>query len=355
MENAAIVEQYGIRTSNEAIKPLGAGLINSTWKIDIEGHGPGYVLQRVNRKVFKSPQDIASNLDLLNNHAGRTEPGYLFIAPLRTKYGETLVEADGEFYRLFPYVPESKTLTVVSSPDLAYEAAKQFGKFSEVFRNFDPAKLKTTIPDFHNLGMRFGQFTAAVNADQARRSASVRKEIEFLLGEQDFVTTYQKIVATPEFQRRVTHHDTKISNVLFSNSNLGICVIDLDTTMAGLYISDVGDMMRTYLPEAGEEEKDVARVEVRPMYFEAIAEGYLSQMSSHLTREELSQFLYSGYFLIYMQALRFLADYLNGDQYYSTTYEGQNLVRASNQIALLRSYRQQEAGFKRLLTGRKFY
>src|SRR5688572_1815005 len=133
MKTSDIISQYGISASNDAIKPLGAGLINSTWRVD--AGGLSYVLQRVNRKVFKAPQDIAYNLELLNQHAQKTEPDYLFIAPLRTDAGKTLVEAANEFYRLFPYVAESKTLTVVSNPDLAHEAAKQFGKFSQVFKD----------------------------------------------------------------------------------------------------------------------------------------------------------------------------------------------------------------------------
>lgn len=354
MTPADILLQYGIRVPNEKIKPLGEGLINSTWKVEADQHRE-YVLQRVNNKVFKEPRHIAHNLEQLKRYVAQTEPGYKFVAPLPTVGGASLVETDGEFYRLFPYVTGCRTFTAVSHVDHAYEAALQFGKFAQVFAEFDPSKLKTTIPDFHNLEMRFNQFVQARHEDREKRSMLTNTEIEFLLNEQHLVKTYRKIVGTLEFRRRVTHHDTKISNVLFDQHGKGLCVIDLDTTMPGLFISDVGDMLRTYLAEAGEEERDLTHIEVRPEYFEAVSEGYLSQMGAHLSEEERGQFIYAGYYLIYMQALRFFTDYLNGDVYYNTTYDGQNLARARNQIRLFQSYGQFEADFRRLLARRRYY
>ncbi|MEP6845974.1 MAG: aminoglycoside phosphotransferase family protein, partial [Panacibacter sp.] len=146
---------------------------------------------------------------------------------------------------------------------------------------------------------------------------------------------YENILQNPEFKKRVTHHDTKISNVLFDSDNKGLCVIDLDTVMPGHFISDVGDMMRTYLSPAGEEESDLSAIEVREAYFEAIVNGYLSEMQDELTTTEKDYFIYAGKFMIYMQALRFMADYLNNDIYYGAKYELHNLNRAINQLTLL--------------------
>jgi aminoglycoside phosphotransferase (APT) family kinase protein len=152
------------------------------------------------------------------------------------------------------------------------------------------------------------------------------------------VETYAKIRQDPDFHLRVTHHDTKISNVLFDAQGKGICVIDLDTVMPGHFISDVGDMMRTYLSPASEEEKDFSKLEVRPDFYRAIREGYLEEMGGQMTLGEKRHFFFAGEFLIYMQALRFLTDYLDNDIYYGRSYENHNLVRAGNQLALLRAY-----------------
>src|SRR5206468_9716554 len=135
------------------------------------------------------------------------------------------------------------------------------------------------------------------------------------------------IKVNPLFRQRVTHHDTKISNVLFNEQDKAVCVIDLDTVMPGYFISDVGDMMRTYLSPTSEEEKDFAKINVREEFFEAIVTAYLSEMKGQLTEIEKSHFIYAGKFMIYMQAIRFLTDHLNNDLYYGARYEGHNLIR----------------------------
>jgi hypothetical protein len=130
--------------------------------------------------------------------------------------------------------------------------------------------------------------------------------------------------------------------VLFDANHKGLCVIDLDTVMPGYFISDIGDMMRTYLSPANEEEKDFSKIEIRQEYFESIWKGYMSEMKDELNREEKSHFIYAGEFMIYMQALRFLTDHLNNDVYYGARYEGQNFVRAGNQMQLLKKLMEKE-------------
>jgi Ser/Thr protein kinase RdoA (MazF antagonist) len=163
------------------------------------------------------------------------------------------------------------------------------------------------------------------------------------------VKTFQAIQSSELFKIRVTHHDTKISNVLFDQYDKGICVIDLDTVMPGYFISDVGDMLRTYLSPVSEEEKDFSKIQARDEYFTAIVEGYLSYMSIDLNAEELRHFVYSGMFMIYMQAIRFLTDHLNNDVYYGAAYEGHNFIRAKNQITLLTRLKEKEACFNELV------
>ncbi|MGZ3910819.1 MAG: phosphotransferase, partial [Flavisolibacter sp.] len=158
--------------------------------------------------------------------------------------------------------------------------------------------------------------------------------IRVLKEHQDIVSSYEKLTRSKAFKSRVTHHDTKISNVLFDEKDKGLAVIDLDTVMPGYFISDVGDMMRTYLSPVSEEEKDFSKIGIREDFFQAIAEGYLGKMGGQLSEEEMMHFVYSGLFMSYMQALRFLTDHLNNDRYYGAAYEGQNFTRAGNQVVL---------------------
>ena len=110
--------------------------------------------------------------------------------------------------------------------------------------------------------------------------------------------------------------------------------------MPGHYISDLGDMMRTYLCPVNEEEKDLSKISVRKIFYHAIVDGYVAEMGEELSKEEKKYFTFAGRFMIYMQALRFLTDHLNNDVYYGARYEGHNYVRAANQAGLYRQLKE---------------
>lgn len=332
-----VLDVYGLDSKEFTVEPFGSGLINHTWKVS--NAEKAYVLQRININVFKSPGDIAHNLLLLKRHLDLTAPKYLFVAPIDTVNGDQLVELEGDFYRLFPFVKGSHSLDSVTKSEEAYHAAKQFGKFTRMLDAFDVKKLKPTISDFHNLPLRVEQFKQALKTAADDRLKRAAWAIEETVRHLDIAVDYQRITEEGNLTNRVIHHDTKISNVLLSEgTGVGLCVIDLDTVMPGYFISDVGDMMRTYLSEANEEETNLDRVQVRVEIFSAIYKGYMEEMHRILSVAEDKLFVYSGKFMIYMQALRFLTDFLNGDVYYKTTYPEQNLKRALNQIDLLNKY-----------------
>jgi Ser/Thr protein kinase RdoA (MazF antagonist) len=327
-----ILQQYGF-DQGVSVVPLGNGLINTTWLVTTIAGGK-FVLQRINHQVFKDPEAIAFNIRSIGVYLQRQHPGYLFTNPLLTVTGKDMVEADGEWYRMFPFIEGSHTIDVVELPRQAYEAARQFGKFTKLLSGFDAAKLKITLPGFHNLPMRYRQFETALKNASAIRIQAAEKEMKLLVAHNDVVKQYEELL--PYLAIRVTHHDTKISNVLFDEQGKGLCVIDLDTVMPGYFISDAGDMMRTYLCPVSEEEQDFEQVVVRKDFYEAVKQGYLDEMGDTLSAFEKEHFLFAGKMMVYMQALRFLTDYLNNDIYYGSRYEGHNLVRAGNQLALLR-------------------
>jgi Ser/Thr protein kinase RdoA (MazF antagonist) len=329
----AVLQHFALGTSEPIVETFGTGLINNTWVVKTAEKK--YILQRINQNVFKDPQGIDDNITAIDDYLKKNFPGYIFTSQVVSKEGLTLINEDENYFRLFEFIEGSHAYTVLQNPQLAYEAAKQFGKFTRLLSGFDAPQLKTTIPNFHNLSLRYEQFEAAIKNASNVRLVSSKESIDVLKSHYDIVETFEAIKVNPDFKIRVTHHDTKISNVLFDKNNKGICVIDLDTVMPGYFISDVGDMMRTYLSPADEEETDFTKIDVREDYFEAIVHGYLSEMHDELSAEEKKYFVYAGKFMIYMQALRFLADYLNNDVYYGAKYELHNFNRAWNQIALL--------------------
>jgi aminoglycoside phosphotransferase (APT) family kinase protein len=315
------------------IKPVQSGLINTTLRV-ITGEKV-YLLQKVNTHVFKWPGLIDENLRLIDRYLQQHAPGYLFTAPVLSREGKGLVEVDGAFYRVFEWVEGSHTIDTVAAPAQAREAAAQFGKFTALLDGFDAEKLQITLPDFHNLGLRVAQFEQSIdngNSERIRESADI---IAYLRSQSGILERFETFARNPETRQRVTHHDTKISNILFDKEDKGLCVIDLDTVMPGYFLSDLGDMYRTYVCPVSEEEKDLDMLTVRKPFMDAIRNGYLSAMDTTLSNFEKDHFELGGQVLIYMQAIRFLADYLNNDVYYGSRYPGHNLVRAANQARLL--------------------
>ena len=335
-----ILKEFGLGI-NATVKPFGSGLINNTWLITDKGND--YILQRINQNVFKEPPDIANNIRLICNYFKDQHPNYLFVCPCKTIAGDDMLFINEEgYFRLFPFIKDSYTTDVVNSPLQAFEAAKQFGRFTNLLSKFPTGSLKITLPDFHNLPLRYSQFEKAIKQGNKKRIRESAETIQFLQQQHEIVTISEQTRNNQDFKTRVTHHDSKISNVLFDINNHGLCVIDLDTVMPGYFISDFGDMMRTYLSPVSEEEKSFSRIEIREEYFKAIADGYLSEMGHELTSIEKEHLVYAGKFMTYMQALRFITDHLNNDIYYGAKYEGHNFLRANNQMVLLKKIIEKE-------------
>lgn len=332
----SILKAYGFTKENIKIQQIGSGLINRTYLLSNLFNSEKFVLQQINTKVFTNPLAIANNIQAVAHFLKTNFPDYLFPVPVATVSQQGMFVHHGEYWRLSPFVDGTVALDTLSSPKQAYEAAKQFGKLSRLLNNFNSSKLKSTIVGFHDLELRFQQFKQALNQASTTTKVKAVLEIETALAFKHILSQYLQFSSKADFPYRVMHHDTKISNALLDKDTFeGICVIDLDTLMPGKFISDLGDMMRTYLCEFSENEKDLSKVTIRLDYFSAMIEGYLSEMVSVLTPTEKELILFSGKYIIYMQALRFLTDFLNENIYYPINYEEQNLDRARNQFKLL--------------------
>ncbi len=345
----SILSQYGFDESEFSVKSFGNGLINHSWKIIYSGKE--FLLQKINQQVFKRPLEILENCRLLELYFKKNHPGYLFVAPLPTlsKFNYAF-DNEKNVYRLFPFIKNSHSFDAVSDPQLAFEAAKQFGMFTRLLSAFDPAGLHTPLPDFHNLPLRYQSYQEALENAGSLRIEQSQQVISYVQEQRSIVEAFEKTRENKSFAERVIHHDAKINNVLFDvGTNKALCLIDLDTVMTGYYISDVGDMLRTYLSPASEEESDFNNIQIREEYFYAIVRGYLGEMQPVLSKKEVQQFVYAGKFAIYMQVLRFITDYLNNDQYYQIRYPGQNLVRANNQVVLLKRYLEKESRLNEIL------
>jgi Ser/Thr protein kinase RdoA (MazF antagonist) len=347
-EWSAVLEAFGIDTASHEVAAFGSGLIHSTNLVTCQGK-PEYILQRVNHQVFRKPEDIAHNLRVIGNFLKQQAPQYHFTYPLTTTDGQDYAIRNGNYYRIFRFMKGTHSVDVCQEPEQAYEASRQFGKFTAVLEELRTDMLRYTIPGFHDLLLRYNQFLEAISKGDRNRLEQTRDLARFLTERKGIVDIYQHIQNDAYFKKRVTHHDTKISNVLFDENGKGVCVIDLDTVMPGYFFSDMGDMIRTYVSPANEEEQDLDKISIRKDFVKAIFQGYNEEMGDLLSEKERSSFIYSGKFMIYMQALRFYTDHLNNDIYYGAQYEGHNLQRARNQARLLEILESSERELVRLI------
>lgn len=345
------LKQFNLNYDDYQISTFGSGLINKTYKLTAKQGTESYILQQINKSVFKSPILVTKNIQNVGEYLLAKYPNYLFVGLVPSVNGEFSVkDTDGEFYKLSKFIKNSLTINTVDNCKQAYEAALKFGEFTSLLKDFDINDLHYTLTNFHNLTIRFEEFEKQLSTADKNRLIAAKDAIDLIYKHKNIVDTYNEIVKNNLIPIRVVHHDTKINNILFDEFNSGLCVIDLDTIMPGYYISDLGDMFRTYLCPVDEEEQDLTKIKIRADIFNAIATGYLKKMGEMLTPSEKKLFVYAGKFMIYMQAIRFLTDFLANDLYYGEKYPGHNLARAKNQLTLLAQYISSSNLFEEMVT-----
>ncbi len=329
-----ILHAFNIGEDFEIVQ-IPTGHINLTFKIIKKPNSS--ILQRVNKNIFTKPDRIANNIKLASDHLTKHHPTYLFLKSIKTDEGKEMeYDEEGFPWRLFPFIEDTFTMDSVETPEQAFSASQEFARLTKKLNGIDVTAFQPTLDRFHDLGWRYEQFENALSNASADRIAKAKNSIEQASRFAYLVDEYETLITSGDLAPRVMHNDTKINNILFDKkSNKAVCVIDLDTLMPGYFIYDVGDMIRTFVSPVSEEEKDVNKISIRKEILNALIDGYISQMGDVLTEKEKTLIPFSGMMMTYIMALRFLADFLNCDVYYHTTYPDQNLVRASNQFQLL--------------------
>lgn len=340
-DKAIILQAFGIGSPVLTTASLSNGLIHGTWLITTAENK--YVLQQLNTSIFTNPQAVAENIRSISDHLSSKKITQPFLQPVTAPDNGDLLQLNERVYRLFHFIHGGHSLNSVDTPQQAYEAARQFGLFTRQLHDMNIDQLHITLPLFHDLGHRCEVFRNALQQGDPARLAQASSLIAALQQHSDIEQQYHAFVANPACLLRVTHHDTKISNVLLDEQGKGLAVIDLDTVMPGYFISDLGDMFRTYLSPAGEEERDLDKLAIRPDVYKGIVQGYLAEMGNLLTSTEHGYIYFAGRFMLYMQAIRFLTDYLLNDRYYGEKYPHHNYHRAANQLRLLELYTERES------------
>lgn len=348
-ELISIAGKFGITGTIATIKPLGDGLINTTYKITTsESSAPDYVLQRINNAVFPDIDMLMGNIIAVTDYirkklAAKKQPDLerhcLRFIPLADNPAKYYYYNGSDYWRVMVFIDGTATKSEVS-PESSYTVGLAFGEFESMLADI-PVELGETIKDFHNMEFRLKQLRDAVKQDACGRAASVKYYIDEIERRAYDMTLGERLFHEGKLVKRICHCDTKVNNMLFdANTDEVLCVIDLDTVMPNFIFSDFGDFLRTAANTGKEDDSNLENVNFRIDIFEAFAKGYLKSAGSFLTQTETENLPYAAALFPYMQTVRFLADYINGDTYYKIQYPEHNLTRTKAQFKLLQSVEQ---------------
>lgn len=340
-----LLAAYGF-SAQAQVSRFGNGHINRTFLLEEPATGKKLILQQINTAIFPDPLALVNNASAIAAHLQSKQQVGVFnqqvLLQAATVDGELLAGLDRSF-RALHFIDGGRSIEVVETPEQAFAAAVTFGEFAAALADFPAQQLHTVIADFHNLRFRFSQLQQAINTDTAGRLASCQGLVDECLAQQSLVTELESVCAG--LPLRVCHNDTKINNMLYSDVlGRGIATIDLDTCMAGYWLFDFGDMVRTCCSPEPEDSLNTEQVRIRPEIFAALARGYLAGLGPIITDAERHSLLLGAKVMCLMIGVRFLTDHLNGDTYFAVHRANHNLQRAENQLRLFRDLlAQQEA------------
>lgn len=341
---SAIGEKFAFEGAVKEIRSLGEGLINDTFFVETEGSSPNYILQCKNKNIFQNVPAMMENIHKVTTHLKKKiaaqggDPLREALTVTLTKDGKLYYEDEqGEYWAACLFIEDTITYQKADSTILAEQGGRGIGKFQAMLSDMKEP-LTDILPGFHNMRFRFKQWDEIIAKDPVGRKARVQKEVDWIESRRDEMLAFWAKAESGELPTRVTHNDTKISNILFDKNEKVLCVIDLDTVLNSICLNDYGDAIRSYTNAAGfEDEEDLSKVYVDMAIFEAYTKGYLAETVGFLTPAEIENVAFSAKYITFEQVLRFLMDYIDGDNYYKVKNETHNLVRARGQYKLLQS------------------
>lgn len=347
-----VLSKFKIRGDVLSCEPYGDGHINDTYLIVTTRQK--YIMQRVNTRVFADIELLMSNIDKVLRHAeGRIkaeggDPDREAMTIIHTKEGEKYLRYGNDCYRMYVFIDRTVSLNLARDEKDFYESGVAFGKFVRMLDGFDANEVRDTIPDFHNTKKRFDNFLKALEADKYGRAAEVKKEIEFVLNRKELCSRIVDKLESGALRKRVTHNDTKLNNVLLDEkTGKAVAVIDLDTIMSGAVCYDFGDSVRFGCSTALEDEEDLSKVHFSLELFDVYAKGFLGQLKGILDAAEVDSMPLGSIMMTFECGMRFLTDYLDGDNYFRVSKDKHNLIRCRTQFRLVE---EMEAAYSKMLS-----
>lgn len=350
-----IAGQFQIEGKIKEVVPLGEGFINDTFIIHTEKSSPKYILQRKNKRVFSPIPAMMENIKKVCDHikakvekaGGDPLREAMTIIPANDGKLYFLDEED-EYWAVSLFIEDTVAYEAAETPELAYAGGKGIGKFQSLVSDLKEP-LTDILPGFHNIRIRYEQWDAVLKKNPVGRKEKVTEEIEWIESRRNEMMDFWKLVENGTIPTRVSHNDTKINNILFDKNGEVLCVIDLDTVLNSTVLNDFGDAIRYYTNTGKEDDTNLENVSMNMEIFTAFAKGYLEEAGSFLTQKEIEYLAFSAKYITYEQVLRFLMDYIDGDNYYKIKSDDHNLVRTRAQYKLLTSIEEQYDTMKKVV------
>ncbi len=318
-------------------------MIHQTFLVELDGEK--FILQGFNSNVFKFPQRIENNLGLLNDLGDLMQLPFHLPLPIRNRDGHTMTSFEGQVFRLFVFVG-GQTLQQITEDNQARLAAEAYATFASWAADFPLDQFKETIPDFHRLDLRYNRLLAVAKQVKDLNPEEIQIR-DFYLGQKELIDKY--LSAIEEIPVRLTHNDTKINNLIFSDDLEKVnAIIDLDTIMPGYLLYDFGDLVRTVASREEEISQDWESQELISALFEKLLEGYWQGAGDLMSSKEAISLLLGGEVMCALMGIRFFTDHLEGNVYYQVAYPEQNFHRAKNQMILLQSMQQMRPQLERI-------
>jgi len=346
-----ITEYFDIPRPVIDIKLIGSGHIHSTYLVKCTESA--FILQNINNFVFKDITGLMENIVRVCNHMEvKIHENKLSWTPMKVIYsekGESFIHHEDTYWRMLNFIPHTSIEENPSDPEIVFEAGMTYGKFIHYLSHIPGKPLNETIPRFHDLDYRHKNFLDAVKNGNPDRIKTAAAEIEEAIAGMNTAEELQKLIREKVLPQRVTHNDTKITNILFNEERKAVCVIDLDTVMPGVLHFDFGDSIRTFANSADEDERDTGRVRFKFPAYKNYTQGFMQGVSSIITEQEKETLVLAPYFITCEQAVRFLTDYLLDDQYYHVDYPDHNMVRTRVQLTLMRRMKENQGEMEKII------
>jgi Ser/Thr protein kinase RdoA (MazF antagonist) len=302
-------------------EPITNGYINDTFLVNNDG-GPLFILQRINHEVFKDVEGIMQNIAKATKKLIATD--YQPIKVYGTRNGKPHTTQTSGHWRLMEYISGSTTYDTTMDHGIAKEAGRIIGKFHLLMQNERTSLYTDTLPQFHDLDLRYAQYQKALIGTTEDRKTMAEPAMEKL----DTIYAHLQEYLPEKLPLRVCHNDTKLNNILFSkHTEKALCLIDLDTLMGGYFLYDFGDAVRTIANTAREDEKNLNLISFDKNKFTAFVKG-LAMNGPVFMPNEIDSLSYGVILMPFLHGIRALTDFLNFDAYYKISYPSQNLDRA---------------------------